>query len=264
MVKNIETEIARMLLDISSQSAKVLRENAFNIHNQEFKKDDDPVTELDRLVENMIREYAKSKGNFNYMGEEHGIEDNKSRYTWIIDPIDGTKSFVRGIFDSSISIAIRDDEKDTIINSCVYDFMRDIAYFGTNESLKMYFGNKEVEIPKYECDNSKLRILTNKKGRNIVEKMHNDNPSMKFEAEPFVGSIALLMAQTAIGAYEGFINKYPRDPKLWDVAAGYHLLSLNDEFVLMDSKGRSTRYDREIEGFMAIKKPYEEMLKKQL
>lgn len=261
MIDNIE----KLLLETTSKSAKILRDNAFNIHNPEFKKTDDPVTELDRLIENMIKEDVSKEGAFNFIGEEYGVENNNGRYTWIIDPIDGTKSLIRGLFDSAISIGVRDDETDTITNSCIYDFMRNIAYVGNNrDGIKMFYRKTPISIPKYSCENGKIRVLGNGNGRKLIEHVNNTDTYIKFEAQPISGSIALLMAQTAIGAYDGFINHYPKNPNIWDVVAGYHLLSLNDEFILMNSKGRPTKYDGEKNGFMAIKKPYVEILKNQL
>ena len=61
------------------------------------KPDLTPVTEADRAVEQLIRErLAQDRPNDAVVGEEYGSTDTGER-RWIIDPIDGTKSFVRGI-----------------------------------------------------------------------------------------------------------------------------------------------------------------------
>jgi len=58
----------------------------------------DLVSEADRNVETLIRkELAASFPDDGILGEEHGVEEGTSGYTWVIDPIDGTANFVAGI-----------------------------------------------------------------------------------------------------------------------------------------------------------------------
>jgi histidinol-phosphatase len=63
----------------------------------ETKPDLTPVSESDRAVEAMIRErLAADRPGDAVVGEEYGEEGGGAR-RWIVDPIDGTKSFVRGV-----------------------------------------------------------------------------------------------------------------------------------------------------------------------
>ena len=64
----------------------------------EWKQDQSPVTVADREAETLLR--ATLLGAFpddGFLGEEHGEKLGTSGYRWIIDPIDGTRNFVRGI-----------------------------------------------------------------------------------------------------------------------------------------------------------------------
>lgn len=65
----------------------------------EFKSDDTPVTIADRHAEELIRgRIEKRFPTHAIVGEEYGLNDSdNSAYRWIIDPIDGTKAFVRGV-----------------------------------------------------------------------------------------------------------------------------------------------------------------------
>src|SRR6478672_4164113 len=59
--------------------------------------DFDPVTEADRAAEAVMRRMIK--GNFpqhGIVGEEFGNEREDAEYVWVLDPIDGTKSFIAG------------------------------------------------------------------------------------------------------------------------------------------------------------------------
>ena len=62
------------------------------------KPDLTPVTDADRAVETAIREAISThRSNDGLVGEEFGIDKGESSRYWIIDPIDGTKNFMRGV-----------------------------------------------------------------------------------------------------------------------------------------------------------------------
>ena len=62
------------------------------------KADLSPVTEIDREAETRIRKLiGKSFPHDSIEGEEHGVETKGNQRNWIIDPIDGTKNFLRGV-----------------------------------------------------------------------------------------------------------------------------------------------------------------------
>lgn len=62
------------------------------------KSDNTPVTAADRQAEQMLRELiARAWPDHGVIGEEFGAQPGPSGLTWILDPIDGTKSFVHGV-----------------------------------------------------------------------------------------------------------------------------------------------------------------------
>jgi histidinol-phosphatase len=64
----------------------------------EWKPDQSPVTVADREAEVLLRSRLLAAfPEDGFLGEEHGEKPGSSGYRWIIDPIDGTRSFVRGI-----------------------------------------------------------------------------------------------------------------------------------------------------------------------
>jgi len=69
----------------------------FKISNKLKGKGYDPVTSADKAFEKFIRkEINKRFPNHQVIGEEFGYKKSKSDYSWVIDPIDGTRSFVIG------------------------------------------------------------------------------------------------------------------------------------------------------------------------
>ena len=80
----------------------------------ETKPDASPVTDADKATEKCIREILESeRPNDGILGEEFGADiTGKSRY-WVIDPIDGTKSFLRGLPVWSTLIALVEVTNDS-------------------------------------------------------------------------------------------------------------------------------------------------------
>jgi len=64
----------------------------------EEKEDGTPVTETDREAEAKLREKIRSRfPDHGIIGEEWGTENADREFVWVLDPIDGTKSFVHGV-----------------------------------------------------------------------------------------------------------------------------------------------------------------------
>src|SRR5262245_53342471 len=71
---------------------------SLSIDNKSLVQDFDPVTEADRAAEAVIRRLIKA--NFpqhGIVGEEFGNEREDAEYVWVLDPIDGTKSFIAAL-----------------------------------------------------------------------------------------------------------------------------------------------------------------------
>lgn len=74
----------------------------------ETKPDLTPVSDADRAVEQAIREYlGKHRSDDAIIGEEFGTSVDNTDRAWIIDPIDGTKNYVRGVPVWATLIALR-------------------------------------------------------------------------------------------------------------------------------------------------------------
>jgi histidinol-phosphatase len=77
----------------------------------ETKPDLTPVTEADQQVEQRLRAtLATERPADALLGEEFGADGDSSGRRWIIDPIDGTKNFIRGVPVWATLIALADDE----------------------------------------------------------------------------------------------------------------------------------------------------------
>lgn len=76
----------------------------------ELKSDQTPVTRADREAEQVIRQrIQKAYPSHSLVGEEWGEQKGDPDYKWIIDPIDGTKTFIRGVpfFGTLIGVEVK-------------------------------------------------------------------------------------------------------------------------------------------------------------
>ena len=72
-------------------------DKSFVVYNKLKGKGYDPVTTSDKAFEKFIRKEIKKKfPTHQIIGEEFGKSKSKSEFSWIIDPIDGTRSYVLG------------------------------------------------------------------------------------------------------------------------------------------------------------------------
>jgi myo-inositol-1(or 4)-monophosphatase len=71
---------------------------SLGVENKNAGRDLDPVTEADRAAEAVMRRMIKdSFPKHGIVGEEFGSERADADYVWVLDPIDGTKSFIAGL-----------------------------------------------------------------------------------------------------------------------------------------------------------------------
>jgi histidinol phosphatase-like enzyme (inositol monophosphatase family) len=81
----------------------------------ETKADGSPVTEADRAAERAVRQVLReAHPDFGILGEEYGREEAGDRPTWVVDPIDGTIAFSRGIPLFSTLIALVEGEEPVL------------------------------------------------------------------------------------------------------------------------------------------------------
>ena len=104
---NSDLELALEMADVADQLS-MSRYRALDL-SVETKPDFTPVTEADRAVETSLREQLASKrAGDGVIGEEFPNTNEAASRTWIIDPIDATKNYVRGVpvWGTLIALAI--------------------------------------------------------------------------------------------------------------------------------------------------------------
>ena len=107
----------------------------------------DPVTQLDKKIELFIKKrIQKSFPKHNVLGEETKDVKNNSEYTWVIDPIDGTKNFILGLPTWSTLIGVYKN-KECILSYINFPILRKF-YLAYEKKNEVHQNNKVVRIYK--------------------------------------------------------------------------------------------------------------------
>ncbi len=116
--ENLQTDRSDASLNRALEVAKTAARKAAEVSMQHFmqpieverKADASPVTEADRACEQLIRDLIQAEfPEHAIFGEEFG-HSGTHRCLWLIDPIDGTRSFIRHLEFWSVQIALMVDE----------------------------------------------------------------------------------------------------------------------------------------------------------
>ena len=110
---NSDLEFALEMVEVADQLA-MARYRALDLR-VETKPDFTPVTEADRAVESALRDLiATQRPADGVIGEEFPNTNEEASRSWIIDPIDGTKNYVRGVPVWATLIALAVDGKPQV------------------------------------------------------------------------------------------------------------------------------------------------------
>jgi len=122
----------------------------------EAKSDDSPVTIADREAEELARKLVSKKHeNDTLQGEEFSDQVGTSPYRWIVDPIDGTKSFICGVPLYSTLIAIEKD--DEALAGAIYIPATGEMVFAANQTGCWH--RKTDETPWARCQVSDKSVM---------------------------------------------------------------------------------------------------------
>lgn len=108
--------MTKELLDAAIEIARIGGEHTLNYFKKDIhiisKDDDTPVTIADRETEQILRKEILSRyPDHGIVGEEFGTTNEGSNVTWVLDPIDGTKSFIHGVpFYTTLIGVLMDNE----------------------------------------------------------------------------------------------------------------------------------------------------------
>ncbi len=124
----------------------------------EHKSDQSPVTIADRASEELLRRWINKRfPSHALVGEEMGQSDNDSNHRWFIDPIDGTRSFVRGIPLYGVLLGL-EIEGDMIAGACYLPALDEMLAAG--RGCGVTWNGRETKVSRVTALSDALVSLT--------------------------------------------------------------------------------------------------------
>ena len=148
-------------LEVAIKAAKIAGE-ALEYHfesalEHEIKGDKSIVTKADIAAEEVI--LSQIKENFpghKIISEEKGVIDSESSFVWLIDPLDGTLNFSRGLPNFAVSIAMTENNKTKI--AVVYNPITN-SLFQAEVGKGAYWNGEKMSVSKLEDLSSSIVTL---------------------------------------------------------------------------------------------------------
>lgn len=221
------------------------------------EKADGPSTEADKLADRLLQEELQKiypADEYGYLTEESSdrIERRDRRQVWIIDPIDGTKDFIKrnGAFAMHVGLVERGEDGLWFpVAAAVYrPHMGEMysAVRGEGAQLEQYKQNKPTgEVrPLRVSDRDSLAEL-----RAVASNSHRDEAlalllkHFAFAEIFHVGSIGIKLSLIAGGGYDVYLNPARGKCKEWDICAP-ELILTEAGGILTDFEGERRNYNQ--------------------
>ena len=179
-----------------------------------YKPDDSPVTRADIEAEKLIRKIITKKfPDHGIIGEELPPVNPNSRFQWVIDPIDGTRDFVRGSQFWATLLAVLKDNKP-IIGIAFFPTLDEL--FIAEENKGCFFNGKRTKVSKisnlkdaYVALGSQLKHFADKNKAKQIIKI-----SQKVQCTRNIAAYGYSLLLT--GRADGMLNA---NGGIWDFAA---------------------------------------------
>jgi myo-inositol-1(or 4)-monophosphatase len=196
----------------------------------------DYASEVDEMAEKeVIRELRRAHPDYAFLGEETG-SSGSSRFTWVIDPLDGTSNYLRGFPHFCVSIALVENGEP--IHGVIFDPLRN-DLFTASKGSGTQLNEKRVRVAERKDLAGSLVITGFPPRERARASAHLKCVDVLLgEAEDIrrTGSAALDLAYVACGRADAY---FEAGVKPWDIAAAA-LMVREAGGKVCDFRGRST------------------------
>ncbi|MFA6353315.1 MAG: inositol monophosphatase family protein [Candidatus Paceibacterota bacterium] len=218
-MENQPTEFANNIINIADNAGSILMKYYQQILDINYKKDEfDPVTAADIESDNYIRQklHELFPKDVILSEENNNIPSDYSHRVWMVDPLNGTKSFVKGIDTFAVIIGLV--ENGIPIFGCVIiPAQKKVFYAEKNKGAFEKTAKEFIKIHASSINTIKESCLITRESSNEIrpiEEKFNQLPFLK-RVEGISGAKVCMIAR---GDAEVHINTNSRACK-WDVAA---------------------------------------------
>jgi myo-inositol-1(or 4)-monophosphatase len=211
----------------------------------EYKIGHDPVTEADRALDAVLRKELLHQGE-GWLSEE-SVDDPirlECSHVWVVDPLDGTREFVKGIPEFCVSIGFVENGRP--VAGGIYNPATDETFLGSIDSGVTYNGKPAQPSHRTTLDGAVVLASRSEVKRGEWKAFENGVLSVR----P-MGSVAYKLALVSAGLADITFTLTPKNE--WDVVAGAALVQSAGGFVsTLDKKDlTANRRDPLLSGLLA-------------
>ena len=241
------------IADIALKAGDVIMEIYKKDFSVVYKNDDSPLTEADKKSNEMICSRLKEMySDIPILSEENKeipYEIRKNwEYYWLIDPLDGTKEFIKKNNEFTVNIALI--KKDRPIMGAIYAPALNLLYYAEEGkgSFKIDEKGQKHKLPIYnKKPNNIIKVVSSKSHSNIKTEGFIDNLHRQYDKVELL-SIGSSLKICLVA--EGIADIYPRlGPTMeWDIAAGDIIASESNKKLFKYEEGKpldSFKYNKE-------------------
>jgi len=211
--------------EILLEASKIIKDAFYSEKEVNYKEDGTPVTNIDLKTNDFLREHlTKLFPNSAWLSEEDSdkLERLSSEYVWIIDPIDGTKSFINKIPEVSISVGLVKNNKP-VFGAVVNPIQNQGGMTSLWEGSKIWGFDEILET---KSEKKKLEDIS------VIVSIDETKDGLLKKFEPYlnlkpVGSVAYKLLRVACDVDDLYFSLKPKSE--WDVCGGYALLSAKNK-----------------------------------
>jgi myo-inositol-1(or 4)-monophosphatase len=189
----------------------------------QYKIGHDPVTEADRALDSVLRKELLREGE-GWLSEE-SVDDPirlQRSHVWVVDPLDGTREFVKGIPEFCVSIGFVEDGRP--VAGGIYNPATDETFLGSIDSGVTYNGKPMQPSQRTTLDGA--LVLASRSEVKRGEWKSFENGALTVRA---MGSVAYKLALVSAGLADVTFTLTPKNE--WDVVAGAALVQSAGGFV---------------------------------
>ena len=194
--------------------------------------------EIDRSTEKLIRTSLR-ESDISILGEEYGGKSSDG-LVWVIDPIDGTANYFRGLDQCCISIALMDGNQALL--GIIYNFNTNELFHAQHEQ-GAFLNDLPISVSNIS-EKNKASLTTGFPASESIESSLDFLDGLKeWKKIRMFGSAALSCAYISSGRCDAYIEK---GVYLWDFAAGICLVNEAGgrvQFSKIDSERYSVKFD---------------------
>jgi len=253
----IQQELSKAI-DASLAAAREIMDVYYNHDFQvEQKEDNSPLTIADKRAHETIKERLKN-ADIPILSEEGGdiayTERSQWGRFWLVDPLDGTKEFIRRNGEFTVNIALIEDHKPVlgvvyapVLEQIYYGSLNDGAFIANHitpeTNVELIVDNAEKLPHSYERNT--LNVVASKSHMN--EDTKNFISQLEKESSIPVDTVNTGSSLKLCLVAEGTADIYPRfGPTMeWDTAAGHAVVKAAGKTVLHAETGEELTYNKE-------------------